>query len=258
MTWQTLELVLIAALALDLGAVGLWYACSWPASQILGPALVHGPGTGQRIALTFDDGPLVPWTPQILDILKSRDVRATFFVCGRNAERYPEIVRRIHSEGHTLGNHTWSHPYLYFLSRGNISEEIDRTQQAIQQAAGVVPKLFRPPYGARWFGLYAVLRKRKMKLVQWSFDSQDWQRDAESILARVHDGLQPGAVILLHDGRQAPGGYLRRLLKKDRQADGGEVPTATASATVEALPALIDDARKKGFQFVSVEDFLRP
>ncbi len=257
MTWRTFELLLIAALALDLVGIGLWYACSRPGSQILGPALVRGPATGKRIALTFDDGPLAPWTGQILDILKSRGVRATFFVCGRNAERYPEIVQRIHSEGHTLGNHTWSHPYLYFLSRRKIAEEIDKTQAAIRQAAGCVPRLFRPPYGARWFGLYPVLRERKMELIQWSLDPQDWRLDAESILARVRMGLQPGAVILLHDGRQAPGGYLRRLLNKDRPADGGELPAATFSATVEALPALIDEARREGFEFAPVEKFLQ-
>jgi peptidoglycan-N-acetylglucosamine deacetylase len=257
MTLQTIESLLLAALAIDLAAIALWYACSWPASQVLGPALVRGPAAGKRLALTFDDGPLAPSTGQILDVLKSRGVHATFFVCGSNAEQYPEIVRRIHSEGHTLGNHTWSHPYLYFLSGEKMAEEIDRTQEAVRAATGQIPRLFRPPYGGRWFGLYALLRERKMDLIQWSLDPQDWQLDANGILARARSGLQPGAVILLHDGRQAPCGYLRRLLNRDRPAEGGGAPTATSSATVEALPALIDHARKEGFQFVPLEEFLR-
>ena len=256
MTWPTIALFLVLAGVADVLAMALWYACSWPRSQILGRALVRGPAKGKRIALTFDDGPLAPFTEQILDVLKSRGVHATFFVCGKNAVAHPEIIRRIHSDGHALGNHTWSHPYLYFLSRRRMEEEINKTQEAIRAATGQLPKLFRPPYGARWFGLYPVLRARGMKLVQWSLDPHDWQLDAQGVRARVRAGLQPGAVILLHDGRQAPGGYLRRLLNKGQPAGGGGNSSTGHSATVEALPALIDDARKQGFEFVPVEDFL--
>src|SRR2546428_147413 len=89
------------------GALGafLYYACTVPSSQILGPTLVRGPAEGRRIALTFDDGPLSPFTEQVLDILRERRVPATFFVCGKNVERFPEILRRIHEEGHGLGDH---------------------------------------------------------------------------------------------------------------------------------------------------------
>jgi peptidoglycan/xylan/chitin deacetylase (PgdA/CDA1 family) len=135
------------------GGVVLWYACSVPSSRVFGPALVRGPRERRRVALTFDDGPAPPFTGQILDVLRDYRVPATFFVCGQNAERHPELVRRIHAEGHTLGNHTYSHPFLYIQSRQRIAEEIDRTQEVIGRLTGYRPRLFRPPYGVRWFGL---------------------------------------------------------------------------------------------------------
>jgi peptidoglycan/xylan/chitin deacetylase (PgdA/CDA1 family) len=256
MTWPIIAVVLILAGVADVLAMALWYACSWPRSQVLGPALVRGPAGGKRLALTFDDGPFPPFTDQILDILQTHGVRATFFVCGKDAERRPELLRRIQSEGHSIGNHTWSHPYLYFLSRRQIAAEIDRTQEVIRKVTGQVPRLFRPPYGARWFGLYPVLRERKMKLVQWSVNPLDWKLEADDVLASVREGIGPGAVILLHDGRQAPGGYLHRLLRRGETPDGHGWLNADRSATVEALPAILDGAQTAGFEFVLVEDFL--
>lgn len=255
MNWPTIELILILAGVADVLGIALWYACSWQTSQVLGPALVKGPATGNRIALTFDDGPLQPYTEQILDILQKYGVQATFFVCGRNVEQHPDILRRIHSEGHTIGNHTWSHPYLYFLSREKTAEEIDRTQEIIRKITGQVPRLFRPPYGGRWFGLYSLLREREMQLIQWSVTTFDWKFDRDGVLACVHAGLRPGAVILLHDGRQAPGGYLQRLLSRNAPSINREPSPTVASGTVEALPAILDHARAAGFEFVSVEDF---
>lgn len=255
MSWPTIAFVLNLAGVADALAMALWYACSWPNSQLLGPALVRGPRTGRRIALTFDDGPLSPYTGQILDILDAHGVHATFFVCGKDVEQHPEIVRRIYAEGHTLGNHTWSHPYLYFLSRGKMAEEIDRAQEAIREATGHVPVLFRAPYGGRWFGLYPLLREREMKLIQWSVNGYDWKLGAEGITASVCAGLSPGAVILLHDGRQADGGYLQRILRRNPPSINRGRPSAARSETVEALPAILDHARAAGFEFVSVEDF---
>jgi len=262
MFWPILIGILIVLAVADALGFLFWYACSWPRSQVLGPALVRGSVEKKQIALTFDDGPLPPYSDQILDILQSRKVQATFFVCGKDVEKHPQIVRRIHSDGHTIGNHTWSHPYLYFMSREKITEEIDRTQNAIHQATGYTPKLFRPPYGGRWFGLYPVLRDRGLHLVQWSVSGDDWKVGAVDIAATVRNGLRPGAVILLHDGRQKPGGYLQRFLRNDAHATDQRnqrpalpQPDADASETVKALPAIIDAAQAMGYEFVSVEDF---
>ncbi len=223
------------------GGALLYYACSVPASQMLGPALVRGPAGGRNVVLTFDDGPAEPFTGQILDILRRYQVPATFFCCGKNVARLPDLVRRAQAEGHTLGNHTWSHPLLYFKSRRTIEDEIDRTQEIIERVAGHAPRVFRPPYGVRWFGLFPALGARNLTDVQWSDTGYDWKArlDGAAIARRALGKLRPGAVILLHDGREP--------------REPGKVD---ASTTVAALPAIIDGARRAGLEFVPMESFL--
>lgn len=218
-------------------AAFLYYACTVPSSGFFRPVLHRGPTEPRRLALTFDDGPCAPFTEQILDVLKKQRVPGTFFVCGKNVERSPEIVRRIVEEGHTLGNHTYSHPFLYLRSQRAMTREIERTQQAIEAAAGVRPRFFRPPYGGRWFGLMRVLSKQGLKMVMWSATGYDWKYGADDILKSVMAEIRPGAVILLHDGRNAlPPGQVDR------------------SATVKILPSLVARSREAGFEFVSLQD----
>lgn len=193
--WITVALFVLAVLTGTL----LWYAVTVPSSRVFGSPLVQGPAQSSYIALTFDDGPSVPYTGQILDLLGERNVKATFFVCGQNVELYPELARRIVAEGHSIGNHTYSHPFLCLLGPRAISEEIDRTQSIIEEATAVRPKLFRPPYGIRWFGLSRILRERGLALVQWSATGGDWKNRREEIIAATLKGLQPGAIMLLHD-----------------------------------------------------------
>jgi peptidoglycan-N-acetylglucosamine deacetylase len=239
-------IMLSIALALSIAWLGFlvavfYYACAVPRSQILGPTLVHGPAEGGRVALTFDDGPAPPFTEQILDILREYNVPATFFVCGKNVEQFPDLVRRLQSEKHTIGNHTYSHPFLYFKSRARIAEEIDRTQLAIERVTGVRPKLFRPPYGVRWFGLFDVLADRGLEAVQWSDPSFDWKKknQAADVARLTLREVRAGSVILMHDGREP------------RSRDGID-----AAKTVEALPAIIEGARRAGLRFVPIEEFL--
>ncbi len=219
----------------------LYYACSVPGSQLLGPALVRGPASGGRVALTFDDGPATPFTEQILDILRDHQVPAAFFVCGKNVDRFPEVVRRMHAEKHTIANHTYTHALLYLKTRARMAEEIDRTQAAIERVTGVRPKLFRPPYGVRWFGLFAVLGQRGMRAVQWSDAGFDWEKgNLPGDIARLTlRKLEAGSVILLHDGREP---------RLPHEID--------ASRTVEALPAIIEGVKRAGLRFVSIEEFL--
>ncbi len=237
------ETLLIATLTVAgvAALLGLWVILwSVPTWRIFGPVLVRGPATGGRIALTFDDGPAPPFTEQILDILGDRKVTATFFVCGKNAERYPETLRRIRDEGHTLGNHTYSHPFLYFRSRRFMAAEIDRTQEVVEKVLGQRPCCFRPPYGGRWTGLNSVLRQRGLPLVQWSDTGYDWKLDAEAIIQKSVKNLGAGSILLLHDG----------LEKRPPQP-------VDQSRTVRALPAIIDAARKAGLTFVPLTEFLR-
>lgn len=230
---------LLAAASLALAAVGaLAYGLGAPEATLLGPALSRlpaAPGGPKRAALTFDDGPSAPYTAQVLDLLRARGVRATFFVCGEAAARHPELVRRIVAEGHALGNHTWSHPRLDLTSRAEIAGQIDRTQDAIEAATGVRPTLFRPPFGVRWFPLWSVLRERGMTMVLWSARGHDGALDAEGVAQAVLTRLEPGAIVLLHDGDES---------RADAATD--------RSATVRALPAIIDGARAAGYEFVAL------
>jgi len=223
---------------LAIGLFGLYvYAWSIPTQQLFGRAILRGAAEGNRIALTFDDGPCSGYTEQILDILRRHDVRATFFVCGQNVERSPEIVRRIQAEGHTIGNHGYSHPFPFFRSRAFFARQIDLTQAAIEKVTGKRPKFFRPPFGARWLGLHPVLKARGLTLVSWSDTGYDWKLDAEGIVRETLKTLGPGSIILLHDGRRA---YPPE--KVDR------------SPTVKALPAILEGAVKAGFTFVTLDE----
>ncbi len=218
------------------------YVCTWvPTPRLFGPVILRGPADANRIALTFDDGPTARYTEEILDILRTYGVKATFFVCGRNVERCPDILRRIQAEGHTIGNHSYSHPYPFFRSRAFFAREIDLTQEAIERVTRQRPKFFRPPFGLRWLGLHSVLNQRGLRLVSWSDIGYDWNLDTEKIARRVLKTLRPGSIILLHDGREACPPE-----KVDR------------SATVKAVPAIIGGAVKAGFTFVNLEELLSP
>jgi peptidoglycan/xylan/chitin deacetylase (PgdA/CDA1 family) len=232
---------LLAAILVVGVAFGAWfyYACTVPTSRFFRPVLVRGPAQGRKIALTFDDGPSSPFSEKILDILRDKKVPATFFVCGKNVERYPHIVKRIAQEGHTLGNHTFSHPFLYFRSCHFMADEIDRTQAAIEKASRARPTVFRPPYGGRWPGLMGVLRARGLKLVMWSATGYDWKLPPDGVVSSAIRELKPGAVVLLHDGHNV-----------------GPPEAIDRSNTVAALPAIIDRARTAGYEFVSLAELI--
>jgi peptidoglycan-N-acetylglucosamine deacetylase len=214
------------------------YAWSVPTLQIFGPAVLRGPAHDGHVALTFDDGPSSPYTEQILDILLKRGVTATFFLCGRNVERHPEIARRIVAEGHTVGNHTYSHRFPYFHRRSFFAAEIDRAQDVIEKVTGQRPGIFRPPFGARWLGMYRVLRERNLPLINWSDTGYDW-REGVDIASEALKHLRPGSIILLHDGKRVCPPY-----------------EVDQSGTVTALPTIIDGAHQAGLTFVSVVNFL--
>ena len=239
MTWP--ETIGVSLVPITASTAAFYYACVVPSSQVLGPVLVRGPAESKSVALTFDDGPAPPFTTKILDILRDYKVPATFFVCGKNVERSPAVLERIKAENHTIGNHTYSHPFLYFKTQKRITEEIDRTQTIIERVTGERPKLFRPPYGSRWFGLFPALRERKMPLIQWSDAGFDWRKGygPAEIARRALKNLTAGSVILLHDGHNA-----FRPDQFDR------------ASTVAALPTIIEGARKAGLTFVPVQRFL--
>jgi peptidoglycan/xylan/chitin deacetylase (PgdA/CDA1 family) len=183
------------------------------------------------IAMTFDDGPHPTNTPRLLDILRQRNIKATFYVIGQNVQRYPEITRRIVAEGHEIGNHTWSHTKLTTLGDSSVQEELRRTQDAIVAATGVKPRTMRPPYGA------LLTRQREMVFnefgyptVLWSVDPEDWRRPGVDVVcSRILGGASNGAIILAHD-LHAP--------------------------TVDAMPQTLDRLLERGYRFITVSQML--
>ncbi len=154
------------------------------------------------VSLTYDDGPDPTWTPQILDILAENDVKATFFVIGRNSQQYPELLDRIVAEGHHVANHTSTHPELPRLSDQAIANEIGPFDAWLAYR-GIETRCVRPPYGAVNDRVDTAIRAASGDdhTMMWSIDTRDWQRpSADTITQRIMGQLQPGAVILMHDG----------------------------------------------------------
>lgn len=199
--------------------------------------------TERVVAITIDDGPIQPYTGQMLDILREKEVKATFFVVGVNATRFPRALLRIVEEGHAVGNHTWSHPLLGSLTPEWVLAEIERGAEVIETLSGVRPKLFRPPGGD--MGDAAVLRRTCRRLecltVTWSVDGRDdddaQMPDPDEIVERVLRLAEPGSIVLLHDG------------------DGLRIDSRRGP-TVLALSRIIDGLRARGYEFVTVPDLL--
>jgi len=193
-----------AAAGLAWGAFS--YASLWPGSRVFGEALIAPPRPGE-LALTFDDGPNATWTPRLLDALAKHDVLATFFLLGSRAEAEPELVRRIASAGHVIGNHSWSHPNLARSRGGVVREELARTKTTLEQITGKSVKFFRPPFGARRPAVFRIARRIELKPVLWNAMTSDWsepsaERIADALARRIDHLHQHGraANIVLHDG----------------------------------------------------------
>lgn len=193
-----------AAAGLAWGAFS--YASLWPSSRLFGEALT-APATPGELALTFDDGPNATWTPRLLDALAEHQVRATFFLLGSRAELEPALVRRMVAAGHLIGNHSWSHPNLARCPSSRIGQELRRTQDMLQQMAGVPVRFFRPPFGARRPVVFRMARAMGLEPVLWNAMTSDWSEpSAERIaaeLAKKIDALRArgnAGNIVLHDG----------------------------------------------------------
>ncbi|MBE9609352.1 polysaccharide deacetylase family protein [Chitinilyticum piscinae] len=210
------------------------------ASQYPGVYFLNGAAEEKVIALTFDDGPS-QFTPELLDVLKKHQVKATFFVLGKSVERSPELVKRAQAEGHTIGNHSWDHPNLSEMQGDAYwDKQLKPTQDALKKLLGFEPALMRPPYGFLTDAQVADLGKRKMKAILWSVASDDWflihtmtQGSAQAIGKQVQQYAHPGAIVLAHDA-------------------GGR----TRQPTIEAMDALIPELKKQGYRFVTVDQLL--
>ena len=226
----------LAAGLVGAGALAAWAAFT-PNLRVFGPVVSHGPRSRPRAALTFDDGP-GPATPAVLDALAREDVRATFFVLGRQARRHPEIVRRIAAEGHQLANHGDDHGILLFRGPGHVAGQLRRTEDAVREACGddVLSRLFRAPHGYRTPITWAAARRLGYRMAGWTQGVFDSAEPGTAVIAdRAARALRPGAVILLHD------------------ADGWD-PAGDRRQTAEALPEIIRAARERGLALVRMDE----
>ncbi len=154
------------------------------------------------VALTFDDGPDAVMTPRVLDTLNRYGVKATFFLVGEQARKYPDLVRRMVNEGHIIGNHTYTHSVMFPLSsRQSVQKEIADTQRVVEDIAGIKMRLFRPPFGVTNPVIGAAVRDCGLQTIGWSVRSLDTfeRRGRMAVCNRIKRKLHPGAVILLHD-----------------------------------------------------------
>jgi peptidoglycan/xylan/chitin deacetylase (PgdA/CDA1 family) len=214
------------------------YATMAPSSQLYGRTLTHGSDPNQ-IALTFDDGPNDPHTLHLLDVLAKHEAKATFFLIGKYVRQRPEIARAIMSAGHQIGNHTYSHPNLIFVSASRLRQELADCGKALEDALGVPTSLFRPPFGGRRPGVLRTAQAMGLQPIMWSVTAYDWSaKSPEAIVGKVTAQVdsrrkQQAEIVLLHDG-----GHL--AFGTDR------------SYTVEATCRLLE--RYAGKRFVTISE----
>jgi len=231
---QMLGLTLAAGAAL----VSAGYQSMAPTGQWFGKAFHGLPRGSKQIALTFDDGPNDPHTVHLLDVLAKHNVHATFFLIGRYVQRRPDIAHEVAQQGHVVGNHTFTHPFLTFSSVTAIRNEIQQCRAAIADAVGEHSNLFRPPWGARRPAVFRAVRQLGLEPVMWSITGYDWDAPStEYIQKKVTSRIRGGDVVLLHDGGH-------KAFGTDR------------SKTVEAVDRLITRYKTQGYAFVTVPEMM--
>ena len=237
-------LALYSTLATAAAAAGYaGYATMAPRSQLYGRTLTHGSDPAQ-MALTFDDGPNDPHTLCLLDLLAQRQAKATFFLIGKYVRQRPEIARAIQAAGHPIGNHTYSHPNLIFVSGTRLRQELEDCRKALEDAMGAPAPLFRPPFGGRRPNVLRTARSLGLAPVMWSVTAYDWDAPSpDAIVRKVITQVdsrrrKQSEIVLLHDGSHLGFG-----------ADRGH--------TVEATRILLERYSAMGKKFVSVQELER-
>lgn len=191
----------------------------------------RGNVSGKYVALTFDDGPVSSNTTRLLNMLKLRNIKATFYVIGSRVKNNPSLMKRMVAEGHEVGNHTWTHGKLTNMSDSAVRSELDRTRAAIISATGVKPRTMRPPYGAlstrqrNW-----IFNEYGYPTILWDVDPEDWKKPGTSVIrSRIVNNTKNGSIILLHDLHKS---------------------------SVDAVPSTLDALLRKGYKFVTVSQLI--
>jgi peptidoglycan-N-acetylglucosamine deacetylase len=216
------------------GGIFAWAAMA-PSAQLFGPT-IRRTGDPSTMALTFDDGPNPAVTPGLLDLLEHHNAKATFFLIGNHTRAFPALAKEIAARGHTVGNHTDTHPKLTFLPARRIAEELDRCDEAIASATGRPVRWMRPPYGFRGPQLKGVVRRRGgAGVVMWSAMAFDWKpQPPERVIKRLRHA-RGGDIVLLHDADH-------RKLEGDRRH------------TVAALEYWLPRWKDRGIRFVNLDE----
>lgn len=197
---------------------------------------LSGSRESNQVALTFDDGPDIRFTPQVLDVLGQYQVKGTFFLMGARAREHSDIVTRINNEGHAIGNHAYWHPNLVEEPLDRAHWEITTAEDTIAEIVGYRPKIFRPPYGSLNREIVELAADLDYSVILWNVDSLDWtQPGAERISDVVLANAGPGSIILMHDG----GDW-----------------TMDLSGTVNSLHEIIPFLQAEGLEFVTVPELL--
>jgi peptidoglycan/xylan/chitin deacetylase (PgdA/CDA1 family) len=195
-------------------------------------AIKKVPTTAPKVAITFDDGPHPFTTLKLLASLKEKNAKATFFILGKNAEAYPELLHQISIDGHELGNHTYSHQRLTRLSQDGIRAELQHTNAIITNITGQTPHIVRPPDNGYNNTIVQLTQEMGYKFVLWSIDTRDWTNVSPATILERIEKTKPGDIILFHDG---------------------VVPSQTAAA----LPLVIDALHAKGYHLVTISELLQ-
>jgi peptidoglycan-N-acetylglucosamine deacetylase len=200
--------------------------------QLFGDYVARVETTDKVVALTFDDGPVPQNTPSILDLLDKYDVKATFFMMGRNVERFPDVARQVIGRGHEVGNHSYSHPKLVWMSPGAVRDEIDRTDRLLRDAGVTGPIHFRPPHAAKFVVLPYLLRETRRLSVLGDVDPEEWKgRPAEVMIPAVLGQVRPGSIIGFHD--------------------------VMGVETAKTVDGIIPELQRRGYTFERISDFVR-
>jgi peptidoglycan/xylan/chitin deacetylase (PgdA/CDA1 family) len=213
-----------------------YFGATSPRVTWFGALTYRGPGAGNMVAITFDDGPNDPYTLKIRDILDAHGVKATFFTVGKALDARPDISKALADDGHLLGNHAYKHDAVSWLDPGY--PELAKTEAAFKRDLDLCPAFFRPPHGTHTPFMSHIASDHDMRLVTWDVSAADWAtQDGELVARRVLDRVKPGSIILLHDG-----------------VDGDL--TSDRSVMLTALPIILDGLRERGLEPVRLDVLL--
>ncbi|WP_328006923.1 polysaccharide deacetylase family protein [Heyndrickxia acidicola] len=230
-----LLLILIFILILILGYTVLPYLLT----SLFGYGVFRKGSQSSYIALTFDDGPDRHYTPQLLDLLKKHQVKATFFVVGKKAANHPDLIWRMHQEGHLIGLHNYVHRSNWTMSPWRIKRDLDRSADIVEKITGCRPIYYRPPWGL--LAVFDFFLLKRYNIILWSLMTGDWRSKGGS--AKIKNGIlnhvKNGDVILLHDSGETWGANL-------------DAP----SYTIEALKDVLAELPKRGFSYQRIDEMM--